>query len=344
MAPTNGSTDYISMAANLIFVVSLLLSTTKVVLGSADHEEQLHYDGPKGPQTWRGHCNIGKSQSPIDIVRHEAAVHQFPGLCKLHVEYNSETQATITHSGSHLLLKVEGDAPFGKLYLHDTYNLTGFHFHSPSEHKINSLSYDLELHLVHKTITQNGPQLAVIGLLYNQGPDNSSTNHFLQQVFDALPYIQKPDSSVHTFKSVDFSSLLPILDGPYARYSGSLTTPPCKENVTWTVLLNQNLKMSPGQFQAYKAGLKCKQQAASRSGGQNRGALLRVKVTLARSRASVDLDMKQFSIPQTYFNNKKRERTLCLNNIFSKVHSERKKIKCPSLVSFFVDTVKLLDI
>lgn len=43
-------------------------------------------------------------------------------------------------------------------------------------------SYDLELHLVHKTVTQNGPQLAVIGLLYNEGPDDSSTDHFLQQV------------------------------------------------------------------------------------------------------------------------------------------------------------------
>ncbi|BBN19303.1 hypothetical protein MPTK1_8g09490 [Marchantia polymorpha subsp. ruderalis] len=160
------------------------------------------------------------------------------------------------------------------------------------------MSYDLELHLVHKTVTQNGPQLAVIGLLYNEGPDDSSTDHFLQQVFDALPYIKKADSSVHTFKSVDFSSLLPVLDGPYARYTGSLTTPPCTENVTWTVMLNQlrhercllhlsqrsatldwnlikislhdrhcdadlalhcdvqNLKMSPRQFQAYKAVLK----------------------------------------------------------------------------------------
>ncbi|BBN19300.1 hypothetical protein MPTK1_8g09460 [Marchantia polymorpha subsp. ruderalis] len=256
MTTTKGLTVYNSMAANLILVIPLLLSTTQVVLGSADHEEQLHYDGPEGPQTWGGLCNTGKSQSPIDIVRSEAAAHQFPGLCKVHVDYNSDTQATVTHSGSHLQLTVEGDAPFGKLYLRDIYNLSGFHFHSPSEHEIDSISYDLELHLVHKTITQNGPQLAVIGLLYNEGPDDSSTDNFLQQVFDALPYIKKPDSSVHTLKPVDFSSLLPVLDGPYARYSGSLTTPPCTENVTWTVILNQNLKMSPRQFQAYKAVLK----------------------------------------------------------------------------------------
>lgn len=68
--------------------------------------EQLHYDGPEGPQTWGGLCNTGKSQSPIDIVRRDAAAHQFPGLCKLHVEYNSDTQATVTHSGSHLQLTV----------------------------------------------------------------------------------------------------------------------------------------------------------------------------------------------------------------------------------------------
>lgn len=41
MTTAKGLTVYNSMAANLIFVIPLLLSTTQVVRGSADHEGML---------------------------------------------------------------------------------------------------------------------------------------------------------------------------------------------------------------------------------------------------------------------------------------------------------------
>lgn len=44
---------------------------------------------------------------------------------------------------------MEGDEPFGKLYLRDIYNLSGFHFHSPSEHEIDSMRYYPDFYFVH---------------------------------------------------------------------------------------------------------------------------------------------------------------------------------------------------
>ncbi|KAG6543722.1 hypothetical protein Mapa_014906 [Marchantia paleacea] len=242
------SPDHTSRAAGLSFIGFLLF--TSITVAPAQVQAQLEYSGPNGPQTWGGLCNVGKSQTPIDIVSSETVIDR--SLCALMVDYSCRTRARITNSAAYLALEVDSEIPFGMLYLDDTYNLTGFHFHSPSEHQINGQSYDLELHLVHQLVSPNSTHLAVIGLLYNQGHDDSSTDHFLQQVFDALPSVQVPNTTRYMDTILDFSPLVPMLDGSYARYSGSLTTPPCTENVIWTVMLNENLKMSPRQFEAYK--------------------------------------------------------------------------------------------
>ncbi|BBN19521.1 hypothetical protein MPTK1_8g11360 [Marchantia polymorpha subsp. ruderalis] len=242
------SPEHSSRATGLTFIGFLLFASITVAPAQV---RALEYSGPNGPQSWGGLCNIGRSQTPIDIVSSEAVVDR--SLSVLKVDYSSRTRATITNSAVNLELEVDGEMPFGKLYLDDTYNLIGFHFHAPSEHEINGQSYDLELHLVHQIDSSNSTDLAVIGLLYNQGHDDSSTDLFLQQVFDALPSVLVPNTTRYMDTNLDFCPLYPMLAGSYARYAGSLTTPPCSENVIWTVMLNENLRVSPRQFEAYKS-------------------------------------------------------------------------------------------
>merc|ERR1712048_463758 len=43
----------------------------------------------------------------------------------------------------------------------------------------------------------------------------------------------------------------PVMEGPFYRYSGSLTTPPCTETVKWFIF-QKTLPMSASQWLAFK--------------------------------------------------------------------------------------------
>ena len=98
------------------------------------------------------------------------------------------------------------------------FNSVQFHFHAPSEHVIDSRNYDLEMHIVHKD-AMKGTINAVLGFLFK---NTGKFNAFVQQAIDAL---EKP-------VEIDFGLLLEK-DPEFYLYHGSLTTPPCSENILW---------------------------------------------------------------------------------------------------------------
>ena len=110
------------------------------------------------------------------------------------------------------------------------YNLIQFHFHTHSEHSINNNFSPLEIHLVHMdTITEN---LAVISVLFDTLLNHE--NEFLSKFIDNLPDTEGILFS-DTSELVNVSDIFPGNNGYYS-YSGSLTTPPCSENVSWFVM------------------------------------------------------------------------------------------------------------
>ena len=120
-----------------------------------------------------------------------------------------------------------------------TYNLAQFHFHTPSEHLERSKSTPLELHMVFADATDN---LLVVGRWINQGSFNSA----LDPIFSDLP----SPNATHQVSDFDLNALLPNNLQSF-RYSGSLTTPPFTEGVSW-VNLAQPLEMAASQIQAYQ--------------------------------------------------------------------------------------------
>lgn len=196
------------------------------------------YSGKEGPACWGelspeyALCAGGKCQSPIDVVKPQARDLENPVFdyhpSSINILNNGHTVQVNYDAGSSVVID-------GKQYA-----LAQFHLHAPSEHHVGGVSYPAELHLVHKAADGS---LAVIGVLLTQGRENPGFTAVMSQ----LPATAGPSQLVAG--QVDAGAMLPRSLTSY-RYGGSLTTPPCSENVSWT-LLTTPVELSEAQLKAF---------------------------------------------------------------------------------------------
>ncbi|HEU0201286.1 MAG TPA: carbonic anhydrase family protein [Burkholderiaceae bacterium] len=123
----------------------------------------------------------------------------------------------------------------------DTYELVQFHFHRPSEERIEGKAYAMVAHLVHRSVAG---KLAVVGVLLESG----APNPLLETLWRHLPPAKELESARKDV-TIDASHLLPA-DRGYYTFPGSLTTPPCTENVRWLVL-KQPVRVSAEQIATF---------------------------------------------------------------------------------------------
>jgi carbonic anhydrase len=187
--------------------------------------QTYEYAGERGPLNWGrlapawAACSTGGRQSPIDLSPSVATAGE-----SLAIAYGP-TRGHIFNNGH--TIEVETEGKNGLTVRGQRFELAQFHFHAPSEHRAGGRSYEMELHLVHRS---SEGQLAVVGVFLTRGPSSKA----LDPVFDALP---APGNMSKTallapFNPADF---LPARRSHFT-YEGSLTTPPCAEGVTWFVL------------------------------------------------------------------------------------------------------------
>jgi carbonic anhydrase len=130
-----------------------------------------------------------------------------------------------------------------------TFTSRQFHFHTPSEHLIDGLTYPMEMHIVNilkDSNTVKSPQYLVVAFLFKMGKEN----HFLQEILNAIP--EEEHNSSLAAGIVNFGDLFSkisnkIISGGYYSYKGSLTTPPYSESVTW-IVNKYILEASPEQI------------------------------------------------------------------------------------------------
>ncbi|KAL5546400.1 hypothetical protein UlMin_006087 [Ulmus minor] len=171
-------------------------------------------------------CGNGTRQSPISIDNSSLIVSSELGELKR--DYKPAS-ATLVNRGYDISVIWNEDA--GKITINGSdYRLLQCHWHTPSEHKINGESFDLELHMVHSSNTTG--QIAVVGILYKYGPSDPFLSLLYEQIRKLQSGIPKIDLGNVYPGDVEF----PKPSRKYYRYNGSLTTPPCSENVIWTVL------------------------------------------------------------------------------------------------------------
>lgn len=191
-------------------------------------DKELHwgYSGETSPEHWseiekNSNCN-GSYQSPINIIHNQ--VDSIKIKSDLKILYTPTTLLKNVENNGHSIQFdfEEGDSIN---YKKETFYLKQIHFHEPAEHKINGLIYPIEMHLVHISTSGN---IAVLALFGEEGEESQ-----LFEFFESfLPLEQGKIKDIH--QRVDLSSLL-LENKHYYTYTGSLTTPPCSEDVNWII-------------------------------------------------------------------------------------------------------------
>ena len=188
------------------------------------HAAHWDYQGVGGPETWGrlkpefAQCASGTRQSPIDI-RDGIKVE----LDAVRFEYKPSNFRVIDNGHTVQVNVAAGNAIE---ILGRRYELLQFHFHRPSEERVNGRLFDMVAHLVHKDLDG---RLAVIAVLLDRG----SAHPIIQSVWNNLPLEKGEELAARAV--LDLQALLPA-DRSYYTYMGSLTTPPCSEGVLWMVM------------------------------------------------------------------------------------------------------------
>ena len=189
------------------------------------HPPHWSYEGKEDPKHWGeldsafASCKMGHNQSPIDI-RHPVLAN----LPELKFDYKT-VPLSIIDNGHTIMINY---APGSTLTVgNNTYTLKQFHFHHPSEEHVNGKGFDMVVHLVH---TNTDGHLAVVAILFRAGASNA----LLETLWKNIPPVKDKTLEISSV-SINSEDFLPTQHS-YYTYSGSLTTPPCTEGVTWYIL------------------------------------------------------------------------------------------------------------
>lgn len=206
--------------------VGLLLAWCGVSFAAGHAGERTpHWDyaGKLGPQHWstldaKFSACAGRNQSPVDLSRFIEAE-----LPPIRFDYRDGGH-DVVNSGH--TVQVDYDAGSSISIDGDVFSLKQFHFHAPSENRIDGKSFPIEAHFVHADAQGN---LAVVAVMFVRGAGNRA----LEPLWARLP--AKAGDRRSLSPELAAQELLPA-NRDYYRYEGSLTTPPCSEGVRWFVL------------------------------------------------------------------------------------------------------------
>lgn len=208
------------------------------------------YTGLVGPLGWAGiaaensACVTSTVQSPINIDDTISLATEAPVITIASVEV-----AEFENLGTTIEVVVNGTTTFaGK-----EFSLKQFHFHTPSEHRIAEEYFPLEIHMVHEAADGSGG-IAVLAVTF-QLTEDGTTTELLTAVTEKIAEIAVPGSITET-GPLDFAPLIDHLQTtPLFQYTGSLTTPPCAEGLTFLVT-EQALPLDVKTFNAIKSVVK----------------------------------------------------------------------------------------
>lgn len=217
---------------------NLLILILPCLVYSCGHtNSHWDYDGLESPEHWAEldpeykTCSEGHRQSPIALNSKDSQ----PSKQQLLIAY-LPTKAHMINNG--YTIEIDMDEENYIVVDDKRFKLIQLHFHADSEHTLEDVQYPAEMHLVHQA---DDGQLAVLALLIKI----SETTQF-DYIADKAP---EPGEQKQV--KLHLEKIIPDNRERFV-YQGSLTTPPCSENVRWMVF-KQPLQVHEGQLQKFKA-------------------------------------------------------------------------------------------
>ncbi|MDF1880083.1 carbonic anhydrase family protein [Sulfurimonas sp. MAG313] len=182
------------------------------------HEKHWDYSG-NGPTHWEEFsktCGKGIHQSPVNIIPGKTMSMDHSYTLEMHDDITGIVK--VIDNGHSIKVTPEHG---GSISLHgEKFNLLQFHFHGKSEHTIDGKRYDMVAHMVHQN--PKTKQLAVVAVFFEEGKANAVLEKIIDNVGGSV--------------KIDPKDFVPLKTAHYYHYIGSLTTPPCSENVQWYLL------------------------------------------------------------------------------------------------------------
>jgi carbonic anhydrase len=228
------------------------LAQTATPKASASPHAHWSYEGEHGPDHWAALdpayalCAKGMAQSPIDITKvGEGTGNNLKldyGTTSLQISHH-EHVSELVDNGHTIQVTVEEGSTLTTA--RNTYRLRQFHFHTPSEHTFDGKYLPMEAHFVHQSADG---RLAVVAVLFAEGPANEN----LAKLISNFPAAKGQSANLPAEK-LDLNLQLPAKKAAYT-YIGSLTTPPCSEDVEW-IVFRDPMPASREQLSAFAARL-----------------------------------------------------------------------------------------
>ncbi|CAF1238949.1 unnamed protein product [Rotaria magnacalcarata] len=223
-----------------------------------------------GPDVWSKtypQC-AGNSQSPINI-KTACTIQKNFNPFNFTPNYNEEFNFTLSNDGHTMVVTYNGPKLLlNGADLNGNYQFVNFHLHwGPnenvrSEHQVNGIKYTGESHFVYEDFETH--QIAVLAFLMKSQPylinkkykklyhDEYLTTNQWYKYFDASQNLVQENDSVTIELNLSLLMGNNLVD--FWRYNGSLTVPPCTENVIWTVF-KQPIYVFDYEFETFRDDL-----------------------------------------------------------------------------------------
>jgi carbonic anhydrase len=206
--------------------------------------------------SWPIECKNSKYLSPINFNIYSNTIF-ISSEKKIEFNFEPPKNKIIMYNDDYKLI-VLTVGNFGTIkYIDHIYEIKRFLIHSPSEHTLNELRSDMEIQII---CMDNYKNIAAISLLLNVGEKEfeflnsigfSDENNFLYS--KKLRNNEKIEINVSedVKKNMNLGYIFNENNQlKFLTYVGTTTTPPCKSNVRWFVLMD-TLSISQKQFDMF---------------------------------------------------------------------------------------------